>query len=134
MVEDHIDYFDILFSKKPILQPSLDITNICPGSYNNPNAADKFEPVAVFGGKAIYQQQVAEFSWGERVYEKGRFKRTRKVDIYYWLLYFNTTTDTWMQDWIERKIAPGFFWSGETLQSINPNTPGEFQCTINYSP
>ena len=131
MVEDHryIDYFDILFSKKPeILQP-LDITEKCPESYYNPNAKSKFEPVAVFGGKAIYQEQVANFS-EERVPGTRHWK---KFDIYYTLLYFNTTTDTWMQDYIERKIAPGFLWSGETLQSIVSNTTGEFQCTINYS-
>ena len=75
-----------------------------------------YEPVAVYGGKAIYIN--------------------RDIDStgYYSLFYFEY--GKWY--FAERhykilpisKIAPGLVWRGETLQSIVPNTPGELQGTV----
>lgn len=99
--------------KKPVELQPLDIKAKCDNSWNSAVLSGKFEPVAVFGGKAIYQNQEVADGNGN-----------------YWVLYFDIITDRWIQWYFGRKIAPGFVWRGETLQSIVSNKPGEFQCML----
>ena len=98
--------------KKPVTPVPLDIRATCDSQWNSFVLSGKFEPVAVLGGKAIYQKQVAD--------PNGN----------YWVMFFDTQSDRWQLGYFGRKIAPGFVWSGETMQSIDKNTPGELQCCL----
>ena len=90
----------------------LDIKAVCDNSWNSAILSGEFEPVAVFGGKAIYQKQVADANGN------------------YIVMYWDIITDRWMHWYFGRIIAPGFVWRGETMTEIVSNTPGEFQCML----
>merc|ERR1712176_610008 len=93
----------------------LDIKAVCDNGWNTGILTGNFEPVAVFGGKAIYQKQVADSNGN------------------YIVMYWDIITDRWMHWYFGRIIAPGFVWRGETMTEIVTNTPDENgECKNNH--
>ena len=66
----------------------------------------KYEPVAVFNGKAIYEKQ------------------TPDVNRKYWSIRFDTVTSRWIFAYTHKQITAGANWWGQTFEALTSNSPG----------
>ena len=87
------------------LQP-LVIKASCDSPWNVYVLSGKYEPVAVFNGKAIYEKQ------------------TPDINRKYWSIRFDTVTSRWVFSYHHNQITVGTTWWGVTTQALAANTPG----------
>ena len=79
----------------------------CDSAWNTGVLSGKYELVASFNGRVIYEKQ------------------TPDINRKYWSIRFDTVTERWVYSYHHNQITVGTTWWGSTMQALTSNTPGE---------
>ena len=93
--------------KIPEVVTPLVIRASCDSAWNSGVLSGKYEPVASFNGRVIYEKQ------------------TPDINRKYWSIRFDTVTERWVYSYHHNQITVGTTWWGSTMQALTSNTPGE---------